>query len=139
VSEHSLVQVIKLDESGLARLFGELEARIMEAVWSLGEATGHDICRYLGENCHYKTVMTVANRLVVKGVLERCRHGRAFTYTPVVPRDEFLACVSRQTLASLFSDFGEAAMAGFVQAVDQIAPERLEVLRRLIDEKREDV
>jgi predicted transcriptional regulator len=136
VSAHSPVQAVKLDECGLARLFGELEARIMEAIWSLEEATVRQICCHMGENCNYKTVMTVANRLVDKGALERRRQGRAFVYTTVAPRDEFLESVSRQMVLGLMNDFGAAAIAGFVEAVDQIAPDHLEALRRLIDEKR---
>jgi predicted transcriptional regulator len=135
VSGQGPVQAVKLDESGLARFFGELEARIMEVVWTLEEATGHDICRHLGKDCHYKTVMTVANRLVEKGALQRRRQGRAFVYTPVAPRDAFLENVSRQTVAGLVNDFGAAAIAGFIAAVEQIAPEQLEALRRMVDAK----
>jgi len=40
-------------------VFGELEARIMEAVWALGEPTVQDVCDRLGGDYHYKTVMTV--------------------------------------------------------------------------------
>lgn len=137
MSDYNPVQAVKLDENGLSRLFGELEARIMEAVWSLEEATVHDICHHLGENCNYKTIMTVANRLVDKGALERRRQGRAFVYSSVAPRDEFLESVSRQAVAGLMKDFGSAAIAGFVNAMDEIAPEQLEALRRLIDAKME--
>jgi predicted transcriptional regulator len=135
MSDHTPVQAVKLDESGLARLFGELEARIMEAVWALEHATVHDMCRYLGESCNYKTIMTVANRLVDKGVLKRRRQGRAFVYDPVASREQFLENVSRHTVAGLMKDFGVAAIAGFVGAVDEIAPEQLAALRQLIDEK----
>jgi hypothetical protein len=38
-------------------------------------------------------------------------------------------------VAGLVKDFGAAAIAGFVDAVDQIAPEQLEALRRMIDDK----
>jgi predicted transcriptional regulator len=136
VSPHSPVQAVKLDECGLARLFGELEARVMEAIWSLEEATVRDICRQLGANCNYKTIMTVTNRLVDKGALQRRRQGRAFVYTPVAPQDEFLEKVSRRTVLALINDFGAAALAGFVAAVDESAPHHLEALRQLIDEKR---
>ena len=135
MSDYSPVQAVKLDENGLSRLFGELEARIMEAVWSLEEATVHDICHQLGENCNYKTIMTVANRLVDKGALERRRLGRAFVYSSVAPRDQFLEKVSRQTAAGLMKDFGAAAITGFIDAMDEIAPEQLQALRRLIDAK----
>ena len=99
MSHNNPVQAVKLDESGLVRLFGELEARIMEAVWALEEATVHDICHHLGENCNYKTVMTVTNRLVDKGALERRRQGRAFLYTPIAPREK----TSRSTLTPTFA------------------------------------
>lgn len=129
------VQAVKLDESGIARFFGELEARIMEAVWSLDQPTVHDICRHLGADCNYKTIMTVANRLVEKGLLDRRRQGRAFAYSSVFRRDAFLETVSRETVAGLMNDFGAPAFAGFVDAVGEIEPQQLKALRQLIDEK----
>jgi predicted transcriptional regulator len=124
------VQAVKLDEHGLTRFFGELEARIMETIWSLDEATVHDVCRHLGADCNYKTIMTVANRLVDKGALERRRRGRAFVYTPVAARERFLEDVSRRTIAGLVNDFGAAAIAGFLDALQEIDPQQLEALRR---------
>jgi hypothetical protein len=59
-------------------------------------------------------------------------------YTPVAGREEFLEDVSRETATGLMSDFGAAAIAGFVEALDQIAPQHLRALRTLIDEKLED-
>lgn len=129
------VHAIKLDECGLVRLFGELEARIMEAVWALEAPTVRDLCVYLGSNCNYKTIMTVANRLVEKGALERQRCGRAYVYTPVALREPFIEAVARETLTGLIHDFGDAAMAGFVQAVDQAAPQQLRALQALIEER----
>jgi predicted transcriptional regulator len=135
VEEQVPVQAVKLDGSGLARLFGELEARVMEAVWSLKEPTVHDICRHVGQDCHYKTVMTVANRLVDKGALARRREGRAYVYISVAPRDQFLEAVSRQTIAGLMNDFGDAAIAGFLDALGDVAPEQLQALRQLIEDR----
>lgn len=133
VSDTGPVHAIKLDERGLARLFGELEARIMEAIWSLDRATVHDICRHLGKDCNYKTIMTVANRLVNKGALERRRCGRAFVYNSVAPRDLFLENVSRETAAALMEDFGAPAIAGLMDAVSEMAPEHIETLRKQIE------
>lgn len=132
MSDPLSVHAVKLDERGLARLFGELEAEIMEAVWLLDKATVHDICHQFGGDCNYKTIMTVANRLVSKGALERQRCGRAYVYTPVVPREAFLADVARETVAGLMEDFGAPAICGFVDALTELAPEHLETLRRQI-------
>ena len=41
-------------------------------------------------------------------------------------------------MTGLMNDFGAAAIAGFVDAVDEIAPEQLKALRQLIEEKMED-
>jgi predicted transcriptional regulator len=127
------VHAVKLDERGLARLFGGLEAEIMEAVWLLDEATVHDLCHQFGGDCNYKTIMTVANRLVSKGALDRRRCGRAYVYTPAVPRDEFLTDVSRETVAGLLKDFGAPAIRGFLDALTELTPEQAETLRRRID------
>jgi predicted transcriptional regulator len=134
---HDPVQAVKLDEQGMARFFGELEARIMDAVWSLEAATVHDICRHLGGDCNYKTIMTVANRLVCKEVLARRRQGRAFVYWPVLSRQELLEWVSRQAVVGLVNDFGAAAIAGVLSAVDELAPDHLRALQRLAAERLE--
>ena len=61
-------------------MFGELEAKVMDAVWSLDEPTVQTVCDFLGPGHNYKTVMTVLNRLVEKGALTRQRQSRAFIY-----------------------------------------------------------
>ena len=130
-----LVQTFKLDQRGLARIFGELEAQIMDAIWELREATVQDVCNYLGGDCHYKTVMTVMNRLVDKEVLARRRVSRAFLYSAHEGREEFLKHVSRDVAEGLLRDFGELAIAQFVNAVDAVDPERLAELERLVRQK----
>lgn len=127
------VQAFKLDQRGLARVFGELEAQIMDAVWRLEEPTVGDVCDYLGEDHNYKTVMTVMNRLVDKQILSRRRVGRAYSYAPCDSRDDFLARVSRNVVEGLLQDFGDLAIAQFVSAVDQIDPAQLAELQQLIE------
>jgi hypothetical protein len=60
-----------LDGSGLGRVLGTLEARILEAIWQEGPLTVREMAAALGPECHYKTILTVANRLVDKGLLLR--------------------------------------------------------------------
>ncbi len=131
----TLVQSFKLDQRGLARVFGELEAQIMEAVWALGEPTVQDVVDHLGGDYNYKTIMTVMNRLVDKRVLGRRRESRAFLYTARESRDEFLRRVSRRVVEGLLQDFGDVALAQFVGAVDEVDPRQLEALERMIRER----
>ena len=127
-----------LDRRGLARVLGELEARIMEAVWQLGAPTGHDLCAALGPGAHYKTVLTVANRLVEKGLLTRELAGhRAFRYRATESRDAFLDRVADSVARGLVGDFGRPSLARLVQVADEVNPTFLDELERLVRERKE--
>lgn len=132
------LHAFKLDQRGVARVFGELEAGVMEVVWSLGEVRVADVCERLGDGANYKTVMTVMNRLVEKHALVRTREQRAFVYSPVETRSAFMQRVSRQVVQSLVQDFGDLALAQFVDAVDAVDrfdPVLLERLEKLVRER----
>lgn len=130
------IQSFRLHQEGLARVFGELEAKIMEAVWDLEEPTVQSVCDYLGPSTNYKTVMTVLNRLVEKDALSRQRVSRAFIYRPRQSREVFLSRVSRAIMGGLVRDFGSVAVAQFVETLDEIDPEQLAELERLVQQRR---
>jgi len=131
------LHAFKLDQRGLARVFGELEAQVMDAVWDLSEPTVANVCDWLGGESNYKTVMTVMNRLVEKRVLSRRREGRAFAYAPVESRDAFLERVSRSVVEGLLMDFGDLAVAQFIDALDSVDPALLAELERRVRERHE--
>jgi predicted transcriptional regulator len=127
----------KLDQRGVARIFGELEAAVMEAVWRLGEPTVADVCAELGadtsyRDANYKTVMTVMNRLVAKQVLARRRVGRAFLYSASESRDELVESISRRVVEGLLQDFGALAVAQFVDALDSVDPRLIAELQERV-------
>ena len=127
-----------LDRSGLTRVLGELQARIMEAVWRLGEPTVKEICEALGPGSHYKTVMTVTNRLVEKGYLVRERTtDRAYVYRAAVDRETFLSHVAASVASGLLGEFGWHALAHLVDAAEQVDPTYLDELERLVRERKE--
>ena len=131
------VNSFKLDQTGLARVFGELEAVVMESVWSLDEASVSDVCEKIGPKSNYKTVMTVMNRLVEKGALARRRLSRAYVYHAVESRDDLVSRVSRRVVEGLVKDFGDLAVAQFVDTLDSVDPELLARLETLIRERTE--
>lgn len=124
-----------LNHQGLARLFGELEAKIMKVIWSLEEPTVQDVVVRLGKKANYKTVMTVMNRLVEKGFLERRKVSRAYIYLPHFTRDELMSRLSRQVLDGLITDFGPTVLTQFVDAVAETDQARLTELAALIEHK----
>lgn len=126
-----------LDGTGLTRVLGQLEAQIMEAVWQLGAPTGKEIRDALGPGAHYKTVLTVANRLVQKGLLVREPTGaRAFRYRAAESRETFLGRVAASVANGLVGDFGQHGLAQLVQAAEAIDPIYLDELERLVRERK---
>lgn len=132
------IQRFNLEGSGgPSRVLGKLEARIMEAVWDLGAPTGSELSAAVGPVPHYKTVLTVANRLVEKGLLVRePARGRAFRYRAAEDREAFLDRVSTTVASGLLGDFGKAALARFVLAAEAVDPAYLDELERLVRERK---
>lgn len=124
-----------LDAQGLARVVGEFEARVLEAIWAQGTSTVKEVTEVLGPNAHHKTVMTIMNRMVEKRLLDRepLGQGRAFAYRAVTDRETFMSQVASQVMAGLLADFGRPTLAHFV---DGINPEQLAELESLIERKR---
>jgi predicted transcriptional regulator len=127
------LHAFRLNQQGLARLFGELEAKIMNQVWALEEPTVQDVVKRLGKKANYKTVMTVMNRLVEKGFLARRKVSRAFVYVPRFTREELVERLSRQVLDGLLSDFGPLVLAHFVGVVAETDHDRLKELAALVE------
>lgn len=126
-------------EKGLRKVFGDLEADIMERVWRGSPVTVGDVWQALRKerDLAYTTVKTVMSRLAEKGYLKRRTKERAYTYEPAMEREEFLRSVSDEVLEGLFVDFGEPIRAHLVRALkkrDLPVIERLEALIR--EEKR---
>ena len=89
---------------------GALEARLMEALWgSASELSVQGVCDALGAGHNYKTVMTVLNRLVDKGLLRRELDGRAYRYRPSQTRPQFLRSAANELVRGYIDAYGPDA------------------------------
>jgi predicted transcriptional regulator len=132
------IQSFKLAEEGLTHIFGELEAKLVEAVWALDQANVQDVIDHLGGDLHYKTTMTVLNRLTEKGVLKRHKSGRAFIYTATASREDLLADVFDQMVRGMFDDdFRQIALAQLIETAEALDPQLLDDISRLIEQRKQ--
>src|SRR5260370_26764828 len=115
---------------GSVRGFGELEAAIMDRIWSApGPLLVREVQRTLHPERAYNTVWTVVEILYRKGWLAREKDGRAYRYSATVTREEYTAGLMGEALEAT-GDRG-AARRSFV---GRIAPSEARALRRRPDE-----
>lgn len=99
---------------------GELEAEIMEELWRLKSASVRRILAELRKKrkIAYTTVMTVMSRLSDKGILKRkLDENNAYVYRPVQDKEAFSAAVSKTVISNLIKEYGEVAVAQFIDVI----------------------
>jgi predicted transcriptional regulator len=117
---------------GGVRDFGELEAAIMERVWSAGRPLlVREIQQALKSERAYNTVWTVTEILYRKGWLTREKDGRAYRYEPTASREDYTAGLMGQALAA--STDQAAALRRFAE---RIGPAEAEQLREALEQAR---
>lgn len=107
----------------------------MEVLWDSRSPTlVRDVVQALaGRDLAYTTVMTVLTRLTSKGFVRREADGRAWRYSPVASREQYVAQLMLDAL-SLTGD-REAALTHFARSVS--SPEA-EVLSQALADKQDE-
>ncbi|NND83035.1 MAG: BlaI/MecI/CopY family transcriptional regulator [Gammaproteobacteria bacterium] len=119
----------------MSKPISESEKRVMEALWQSSPLTSQQVVERLShQDWNDKTVKTFLNRLVNKGALSFTRQGRAYLYSPIVGRDEFLAAESAGFLQRVFEGDMKELLTTFV-ANKQLSEKELNHLRELLDEE----
>ncbi|AMQ05627.1 BlaI/MecI/CopY family transcriptional regulator [Sporosarcina psychrophila] len=116
------IREFKLNESGLNRFFGPLEAKIMDVLWNDVEMTIKDVQQVLEheKSTNFNTVMTVMNRLVDKEILCKRLEGRSFLYKPLLSREEFLTTQSKEMTNELMDEFGNVVVSHMLDALEDV-------------------
>ncbi|KPN45979.1 BlaI/MecI/CopY family transcriptional regulator [Mycobacterium intracellulare] len=109
------------------RGFGELEAVVMDRMWSRDDtATVREIFDELAaeRDIAYTTVMSTMDNLHTKGWLARERDGKAYRYWPTLTREQHSAQLMREAL-----DGGGRSELVLSHFLEQIGPEESARLR----------
>ncbi len=78
--------------------------------------------------------MTVMNRLVDKGILQKKAAGRAYLYTPVQSRIEFLNTQSKEMTNELMDEFGNVVVSHMLDALEDADDDLVAKLEHKIKE-----
>ena len=127
---------IRMDKKGLEAFFGELEAKIMERLWSQDDCS--ILCVQKGlrkeRDYSYNTIMTVLNRLVEKGWVNKKKTGKTTYYLPVQRKEQFMKTAAKAVLSTFFGKKAVFSIAQFAEALDDISEKDMEELRKHLDQ-----
>ena len=131
------IRKFKMKESGLNRFFGPLEAKIMDILWNASKEMSIKDVQYVldqEKTTNFNTVMTVMNRLVEKGILQKRAEGRGLLYHPVQTRDAFLNEQSKEMTQELMDEFGNVVVSHMLDALEDVDEDLVAKLEQKIEE-----
>jgi len=114
-----------------------LELEIMNILWETGPANVQTVQQSIKRNLAYTTVQTMLNILQRKGKVQRSLRERAYFYKPLVSRRQVVRHSVADMIDRLFGGSAESLVMSLVET-KHITPEKLEQLKKLIDEHSED-
>ncbi|WP_369900175.1 BlaI/MecI/CopY family transcriptional regulator [Bacillus manliponensis] len=129
-------QNYKLNEEGLNHFFGPLEAKVMEVVWNTEGITIKDVQQKLADESpvNFNTVMTVMNRLVEKGHLQKQTVKRTGIYSAVQTKEQFLSNQTKKMTQELMGEFGDFVVSHMLDELDQVDPTLIKKLEEKLQQ-----
>ena len=117
---------------------GPLEQRLLEQIWSRGNATVRELLETADLDVAYTTVMTTLDRLFKKRLLTREAEGRAFRYAARFSQEELQRAAAGQAIRELLDSSASNALplSYLVEAVSAHDTHLLEELQELVEQKR---
>jgi predicted transcriptional regulator len=115
---------------------GDLERAVMDVLWdrAAGTTTGitvREVAEALRDReLAYTTVMTVLDRLAGKGMVEREREGRAWSYRPAATREAYIAQLMLDAL-----DLAGSRDAALIRFARSVTGTEAEVLRAALTDE----
>jgi predicted transcriptional regulator len=138
VKNPRIQNTVRLSAEGLAKILGDLEARVLRAVWQIGTpATARAVHAVVVKRHRVEllTVITVLNKLVTKGVLRRAKRDDLLHYEARFGKEEFMMLASRRVVEGIVNLGPRAVSASLVDVLAERDPEQLAELGRLVRRK----
>jgi len=115
----------------------DLQLSVMKALWRVGPATLGDIHAALssdGRALAPTTVATLLQRLSAQGWVKHKKRGRQFVYRALVDEKAAADSVLERVLSAFFGGKVSALAAQLLES-EQLSPEELQEMRKLIERK----
>jgi predicted transcriptional regulator len=111
---------------------GPLEAEILEIIWNLKVATVKNVHEQILQDpdreLAYTSVTTVLQRLTTKGWLKCSKKGKAFSWQPLLSREQAQAIRSYEQLNGFLAVSNPDVVAAFADSLDTASLEQIEAI-----------
>lgn len=116
----------------------DAEWEVMNVIWGRSPITANEVVQGLAGKTDWspRTVKTMLNRLVRKGVLGFRQAGKAYLYAPKVRREACVKQESRSFLQRVFAGQPTPMLVNLVKNTE-LSPKDIEELRKILKEKEE--
>ncbi|WP_412971332.1 BlaI/MecI/CopY family transcriptional regulator [Glaciecola sp. MF2-115] len=113
----------------------DTEYEVISVIWDAHPATAKDILERLNttKEFHPKTVNTLLNRLVKKQAISYQKDGRAFKYSPLIEKENYVKRKCQHFLSKMFDGKVSPLVANFASH-DILKKDDIEDLKKLIQE-----
>ena len=136
MSNEPEISVFHPGRSGIRQVLGDLEAEIMELIWTRPVEQGttvRDVFEVLYERRRlaYTTVQSTMNRLAKKRLLRAATEEHTYLYYPTLTEPQFVSGFTSRVLEGLLSNFIGTTQEQLLISSD---PQTVERTRRLLEE-----
>lgn len=138
-TEPCLQDTVRLSADGLAKVLGDLEARVLRVVWALGAPAPARVvhARVVEEHpVAPLTVITVLNKLVDKRILTRHKEQDLYHYAARLSEDAFVELACRRVVEGILSFEPAKVAACVVDVLAEREPAHLDALAQLVQQAR---
>lgn len=126
-------------KKSMHQALGRRERQIMDVVYQLQEASVGDVLERLPDPPSYSAVRTMLRLLEQKGYLKHRQEGVRFIYAPTQPREKAGRSALKHLLDTFFAGSATDAVAAILDnSADELSPEDLDRLARLIENARKE-
>jgi len=133
MTQEPSLHTFRPDRTGIRKILGDLEAEIMEYIWSRPEGQGvtvREVYEAILAQRHiaYTTVMSTMTRLAKKQVLRVTTEQTAYQYFPTMSAEALLSHVAGRMMEDVLLHFSDALLR------PEASPDTLERARMLLEE-----
>lgn len=116
--------------------FGRVQLRIMQVLWEKGEANAREITDALNkiQPIAHSTVQTLLRKIEAKGAADHRIDNRTFIFYPLVDVENVTRYSIHDFVDRLFAG-SPGGLVSYLLKNEQIPPEELDEIRKLIDKK----